>query len=242
MKAKNAQRELLSRSDDKTREKSESFFKMGKGQYSQHDEFIGIRMADVRGVAKDYQNLSFAEVKILLQSKIHEDRICGLLILVLKMKSTVKKQDTSKAREIAQFYLKHKEHVNNWDLVDVSAHYILGQYILLYPKESEILYELAQSKSLWDRRIAIVSQWLMIREGEYSHVLPLAKILLSDKQDLMHKAVGWMLREYWKKCPPVVENFLEDNYQEIPRTTLRYAIEKIENNQRKRILSGDFSK
>ncbi len=234
-------RELLSLSSQEREEKNISFFKMGKGQYSESDEFIGVSMPDIRKVAKQCSMAPFPVLKELLQSQIHEERMCALVILVNQMKIAVKNKDEKTQEEITKFYLAHKKHVNNWDLVDVSAHYILGEWIITRPSASEMLYTLVDSPVLWDRRIAMVSQWLMIRKGRYEHVLPLAKELLADEEDLMHKAVGWMLREYWKKEPEIVEEFLQKNYKNIPRTTLRYAIERMQTQKRKEYLTGTYT-
>ncbi len=241
MKASDVKKELFEMSSPEGREKTEYYFKTGAGTYSAHDEFIGVRMPDIRRIAKEYKDLAQSEIWKLLGSKVHEDRLCALIILVLQMKLAVKINDQHKIREIAEFYIANRVHINNWDLVDASAHYIVGQYVLSYPEKSDILYELAKSDVMWDRRIAMVTQWLMIRDGVYDHVLPLAQSLLSDEEDLMHKAVGWMLREYWKKDSVTVEKFLAKNYEKLPRTTLRYAIERVEASRRKLMLKGQFT-
>jgi len=241
MTAQQIKVELLEFSSDKGRERSESFFKMGKGDYSEHDEFIGVRMPDIRRIARDYKDLTQAENRKLLSAEIHEERLCALIILVLQMKSAVKADDKNEIQRIAKYYLNNKKYVNNWDLVDASAHYILGHYIVSEPEKSELLYRLAQSHHMWDRRIAMVSQWLMIREGVYDHVLPLVEMLLGDNEDLMHKAVGWMLREYWKKDPEAVEDFTINHYKEMHRTTLRYLIVHFAPEKRKQFLHGIFA-
>jgi 3-methyladenine DNA glycosylase AlkD len=230
------QQKLRTLASPERKKQNEYFFKTGKAGYAEHDIFIGVRLPDIRKVAKEFTESTFQNIKGLLASKIHEERLCALIILVNQYKHS----DVVQRKKISDFYLQNKKHINNWDLVDVSAHYILGQYILDNPTERGILKTLALSKSLWDRRIAMVSTWIMIRAGNISETLFLAKILLKDKEDLMHKAVGWMLREAWKKEPEQVENFLKEYYQDVPRTTLRYAIERMEEGKRKRFLKGKW--
>lgn len=232
----NCAKDLRKYSSAKRKTSNQWFFKTDDGCYSAHDKFIGVSVPNTRKVAKIYADLPLVDVKELLYSEIHEDRLCALIILVNKYKNT----DLSEQEKIVKFYLKHKKYVNNWDLVDASAHYILGQYILDHPKERVILDKLVVSKSLWDRRIAIVSTWIINREGKISETLYLSKQLLSDEEDLIHKAVGWMLREAWKKDAQRVENFLKDNYVDLPRTTLRYAIERMEEKKRRKFLKGAF--
>lgn len=227
---------LLSFANDERKKSNEWFFKTGKGQYGEGDQFIGVRMPDCRYVAKQFKGVDFSELKKLISDPIHEVRMCALLILVGQYKEGQQK------KEVLDFYLAHKKYVNNWDLVDISAHYILGQAILDGIQDESILQKLRESKSLWDRRIAIVSTWIMIRSGNIQTTLDLAEKLLSDPEDLMHKAVGWMLREAWKKDSFAVEEFLIKHYSKIPRTTLRYAIERIEEGKRTRFLKGDFEK
>lgn len=228
--------DLNSHTSEKRRVASMRFFKMGKGEYSYNDNFIGISMPDIRKVIKNYINIDFPELKTLLYSPYHEIRMSALLILTENAKKSTKKNDLNSLKKITEFYLNHKEQVNNWDLVDASTHYILGASIIKGIYNLETLEELAKSDTIWDRRIAMVSTWLIIRTGDIHPTLVLAKMLLKDKQDLMHKAVGWMLREAWKKEPKIIENFLIENYHQIHRTTLRYSIEKMEETKRKKIL------
>lgn len=216
--------------------KSEYFFKTDEGGYSADDKFIGVRMPHVRLVAKQFFKATFSDIKHLLHSEIHEDRLCALVIL----SERAKKAKPLELERIVMFYIKHKKQVNNWDLVDLSAHYILGQYILDNPKERYILDTLVSSQNIWDRRIAMVSTWVMNRAGYIDETLYLAEKLLEDQEDLIHKAVGWMLREAWKKDSERVESFLKKHYERLPRTTLRYAIEKIEPIKRKRFLTNSF--
>ena len=230
------QKELRKYSSVARKKKNEYFFKTDDGCYSEHDKFIGVRMPDIRKVAKEFEDSNFQEIQLVLRSEIHEDRLCSLVILVNKSK----KGNTRERAKITKFYLKNTKYVNNWDLVDASAHYILGQYILDNPSERTILDKLVVSKNIWKRRIAIVSTWIMNREGQIDETLRLSKKLLNDKEDLIHKAVGWMLREAWKKNPAKVEKFLKTNYEKIPRTALRYAIERMEEGERKQFLKGEF--
>lgn len=201
---------------------SQRFFKTGKGQYGEGDIFIGITVPDTRKVAKKYTNLNLKEIKELLQSKIHEHRLTALIILVNKYKSSNEKEK----QEICDFYLNHTKHINNWDLVDTSAHLILGRH--LENKDKRILESLAKSQDLWERRISIIATMHFIRQNEFDETFKIAKILLNDKHDLIHKAVGWMLREVGKKNQESEEEFLKKHYKNMPRTMLRYAIEHLD--------------
>ncbi len=214
---------------------NEYFFKTGKGSYSEGDVFMGVRMPQIRAVAAQFSDLPYAEISLLLEHEIHEVRLCGLIVLVINAKAK-----PSERKRIVDFYLAHKHRVNNWDLVDCSAHYVLGQAILDGIKPASLLDELAASEVMWDRRIAMVANWILIRNGDTKTPLRLAKKLLGDSEDLMHKAVGWILREAWKVDSNAVENFLKKHYVQVPRTTLRYAIERMEEPKRKQFLRGEF--
>ncbi len=243
-------KELRRYASVKRRESNERFFKTGKGEYGENDEFIGVSVPDTRKVAKNFLEVDFAVLRYLLNSKIHEERLLALIILVEQNKQVVKNKDRILQKRIVNFYWRHKNRVNNWDLVDLSAHYILGQAILHGLQDKKILDKLVQSKILWDRRIAIIATFAFIRNGKIVETLRLSKKLLNDKEDLMHKAVGWMLREAWKLgekesknrkvSQKKVEEFLIKNYNKLPRTTLRYAIERMAEKKRKRFLVGDF--
>ncbi len=211
---------------------SQRFFKTGPGEYGEGDIFIGIKVPVLRKLVKEYPDLSLKDVKTLLRSKYHEERLLALLILVSKFK----KGDVSTRQEIYDLYLKNTSSVNNWDLVDLSAHYIVGPF--LTNKSRAPLYRLAKSKSLWQRRIAIMSTFDFIKKGEFSETLKIAEMLLADREDLIHKAVGWMLREIGKRRLQSEETFLKKHYQKMPRTMLRYAIEKFPEPKRKRYLKG----
>ena len=206
------------------------FFKKGPGEYGEGDIFLGITVPQTRKIASQYTNLSLNDIEALLKSKVHEERLCALFLLVHKYQ----KGDDAIRLKIVNFYLSKAKHVNNWDLVDSSAHQILGDSLL--NKDSSILYTLAKSENIWERRISIVSTYAFIRNKKFSDTLKISEILLQDKHDLIHKAVGWMLREVGKKDINVLETFLEKHYKKMPRTMLRYAIEKLPEGKRKEYL------
>ncbi len=209
------------------------FFKTGPGQYGEGDTFIGVRVPSQRKVAKQYVDLGLHEVEKLVRSPLHEERLTGLLILVYSFKQS----DEPGRRRVYNFYLAHTSCVNNWDLVDSSASYIVGAY--LADKDRSVLYDLARSDSLWERRIAIIATMHFIGHGESKDTFAIARILLSDRHDLIHKAVGWMLREVGKSCgQEVEEQFLRAHYQSMPRTMLRYAIEHFSEDVRQQYLKG----
>ncbi|MEA3449727.1 MAG: DNA alkylation repair protein [Patescibacteria group bacterium] len=232
--------ELKKYASKERKKTNEWFFKTGKGQYGEGDIFVGVRTPDTRKVAKMFKDISLTELQKVISSKIHEERLCAILILVENSKLSSKEKDRKKQKLFLNFYLKNLKYVNNWDLVDLSAHYILGQAILDGIKSIKILDDLIESKILWERRAGIVATWIFIREGKIETTLKLSKKLLGDKEDLMRKAVGWMLREARKKDNKKVEEFLIMNYTKISRTALRYAIERIAESKRKRFLKGKF--
>lgn len=199
------------------------FFKTGKGQYAEGDIFLGITVPEQRKLAKQYADLPLSHLARLLNNKTHEHRLTALLILVKRF--TNAKQDTKTRKELFTFYIDNKHAVNNWDLVDLSAPHIVGNY--LRDKDRKILYKLAKSSDLWDRRIAIVSTLTFIRDKDFFDTLQIAELLLDDKHDLIHKASGWMLREAGKRDQQVLEEFLLKHYKSMPRTMLRYAIERL---------------
>ncbi len=196
------------------------FFKTGKGQYGEGDQFLGIVVPIQRKIAKKYIALSLNEIQQLLSNNIHEFRLTALLIVVEKYKQA----DSKLKEEIYKFYLSNTKFVNNWDLVDLTAPNIVGDFLL--EKDKSILYKLAKSDNLWERRISIISTLNFIRKNQFQHTLEISKILLFDKHDLIQKAVGWMLRELGKKNQELEESFLNENYKTMSRTTLRYSIEK----------------
>ena len=196
------------------------FFKTGKGQYGEGDIFLGIMVPQQRKLAKEYGLLSLKDIKALLSSRIHEHRLIALLILVQQYR---KAEEREKER-LAVFYLDHATCINNWDLVDLSAPYILGEH--LYGKDIAVLLRLALSENLWERRIAIIATFAFIRKNRFSETLRIAEVLLRDQHDLIHKAVGWMLREVGKRDIMPLERFLKNHADAMPRTMLRYAIER----------------
>lgn len=206
-----------------------NFFKTGKGQYGEGDVFLGLTVPQQRKIAKNYFNLPLKEIDVLLDSEIHEFRFTALVLLVEKYKK-------SKDKKYVDFYLKNANRINNWDLVDTTAPYILGDYLLNNKDERKVLYHLANSTNLWEKRIAIISTFAFIKVGEFSDTLKISEILLKDKHDLIHKAVGWMLREVGKKSLKEEEYFLNKYYKIMPRTMLRYAIEKFNDQKRKEYL------
>lgn len=226
-------KEMKKLASPKIAEHSQRFFKTAKGEYGYGDVFIGIRMPELRTLAKKYLDIHFNDLRKLIKSKIHEERLVGLLILVNKYTSA---HEESEMEELFQFYTQHFKFINNWDLVDVSCPYIIGRHLL--DKNREPLYVWAQSDHLWTKRIAIVTNWWFIKNGDLRDVFKISKILLTDKHDLIHKAVGWMLREAGKKDREALETFLEKHYKSMPRTMLRYSIEKFPESRRKGYLRG----
>lgn len=216
---------------------SQRFFKTGKGQYGEGDIFIGLTNPQLHTLTKKYVNLTIEELHELLNSKIHEERLISLLILVKQFQKAKKDQKTQ--YQIYNFYLKNARKINNWDLVDLSAPKIVGAF-LLKNQDKTILREFAKSENLWEKRIAIISTLTFIRERKFGETLAIANILLEDKHDLIHKAVGWALREIGKKNQKVLETFLLQNYKQMPRTMLRYSIEKFPQKIRQKYLKGEI--
>jgi len=203
------------------------FFKTGKGGYGEGDVFIGLTVPEQRALAKKYVNLSITDVEKLLSNKIHEYRLTGFFILVYKFE----KADEEQKKEIVDFYLKNKHRANNWDIIDCVADKILGSYF--FDKKKDVIYELAKSSSLWDRRIAIISTFYFIKNNKFEDTLRISERLLNDKHDLIHKAVGWMLREIGKRNQEKEEEFLKKYHKTMPRTMLRYAIERFDENKKR---------
>ena len=196
------------------------FFKTGPGQYGAGDVFVGVTVPEARRVARVYRDLSLGEVEKLLKSEVHECRFVGLVIV----SEQYKRAESARRGALVKFYLKHAKRVNNWDLVDTSAPRILGDYLLDHDRA--ILYKLAQSKNLWERRIAVVATLAFIMKGESADTLRVAELLLDDPHDLIHKATGWMLREVGKRASQAaLIAFLREHKARMPRTMLRYAIE-----------------
>jgi len=223
--------ELLSVANPEKAMFLQGFFKTGKGQYAEGDVFLGLVVPHTRSIAKASKQTPLSELEILIQSEYHEARLCALLILVEQFK----KASESERADIYTFYLNHTSQINNWDLVDISCPYIVGSFLL--GKDRSRLYELAESNHLWSQRIAVVSTVAFIRKGEFMDTFALAEKLLIHEHDLMHKAVGWMLREVGKKDRASLTDFLERNASRMPRTALRYAIEHYPEAERKAFLS-----
>jgi 3-methyladenine DNA glycosylase AlkD len=211
------------------------FFKTSKGEYGYGDVFLGLTVPQIRKIANEYKDLTLPQIDKLMASKFHEVRFSGLVILTLQFKSS---SESIVHKKIFDFYLKQvkAERVNNWDLVDVSAP-IIGQYLIGLGSSNQLLLKLARSKSLWQRRVAIVFTFAFIREGIPQPTVVVAQELLYDDQDLIHKATGWMLREMGKRNPIELRKFLERHVSVMPRTMLRYAIEKFSETERKKWLA-----
>jgi 3-methyladenine DNA glycosylase AlkD len=212
------------------------FFKTGPGDYAEGDLFIGVIVPQTRKVAARYKDLSLTEVAKLTASDIHEVRLCGLIILTNQFKKT---RDINEKKKFFNFYLKELKsgNVNNWDLVDVTAP-TLGEYLLESEDPMVILTKLAKSKSLWERRVSVVFTFAFLRAGDLEPTYEMAERHLGDKHDLMHKAVGWLLREMGKRDPGLLRAFLKEHCHEMPRTALRYSIEKFSESERQRWLRG----
>ena len=212
--------ELQALSDDEKREIYPKFFKAGKAEYGEGDRFLGVTVPNIRAIAKQYKNISLNEIRELMQSEWHEVRLCALLIMVEKNK----KKDETLRQQLFDLYLSQTDRINNWDLVDLSCRFIVGEYLL--DKSRDILYQLAQSPLLWDNRIAIVSTYAFIRKGQLEDTYALSDLMMHHPHDLMHKAIGWMLREAGKRDANRLYNYVMSHRADMPRTMLRYAIEK----------------
>jgi len=223
---------VRSLADKKTANNLKWFFKTGKGEYGEGDQFAGLKVPVQRKFAAEFNYLTLPEIQKLLKSPIHEERLISLFILVDKFRKADKKSQD----RIFNFYIKNIKRINNWDLVDLSAPKIIGKH--LHEKDKVILFKFAKSKNLWERRISILSSFEFIRNNNFETSLQLCKLLLKDEHDLIHKAAGWMLREIGKRNLEVEERFLRINYKKMPRTMLRYAIEKFPDSKRKKYLQG----
>ena len=231
MKAADVIKELKSMADPDKAAILQRFFKTGPGQYGEGDIFIGVMVPQSRQVAKKFSQLPLGEVRTLLYSRIHEERLVALLILVRRYSSASGREKV----KIVKFYLDHVKQVNNWDLVDLSAPNILGAHLVdRGNRQRRLLYRLTKSENVWERRIAILATHHFIRNGYFSDTLKIAEMLLQDRHDLMHKAAGWMLREVGKRDAAAEEAFLEKHCNVMPRMMLRYAIERLPENKRRR--------
>jgi 3-methyladenine DNA glycosylase AlkD len=212
------------------------FFKTGPGEYGYGDKFLGLTVPEMRRIARQFRDLPLGEVAKLLASPWHEARSTALEILVMRYEAARKRGDEKQVAVLVRFYLSHRGHINNWDLVDGSAPYLLGEH-LIGRSDRGVLHRLARSKSLWDRRIAMVSCLTLIRARDFGDPLQIAETLLSDKHDLMHKAVGWMLREVGKQSETILTGFLDEHGHRMPRTALRYAIERMSELEKRRYMT-----
>jgi 3-methyladenine DNA glycosylase AlkD len=210
------------------------FYKTGPGEYAEHDRFIGVNVPTLRKISKNFSALTLKEIQTLIQSKMNEERLLALFILVHQYQ----KSENSIKNILYQFYLDNLQHINNWNLVDASAHLILGAHLM--NTNRRILLRLAKSENIWERRVAIVSTWYFIRKQDLEWTFKVAVLLLEDKHDLIHKATGWMLREAGKKDEKQLIAFLEQHAKKMPRTMLRYAIEKFPEPQRKNYLGSAY--
>ena len=213
---------------------SQRFFKTGVGEYGHGDKFLGIRVPVLRETVRVFPKTSLTQIKNLLKSDYHEIRLFALLLLVHQFANS----DEVKQEKIYKLYLNNTQYINNWDLVDSSAPHILGAY--LFDRDRSVLYTLVRSQRLWDRRIAIMSSFYFIKNEQYTDAMKLSKILLHDKEDLIHKASGWMLREIGNRDNAIEELFLRLYYKQMPRTMLRYAIEKFSEERRQMYLTGEI--
>lgn len=231
MTAKKLSKILNNLADAAIAEHSKGFFKTSKGEYGEGDVFLGIRVPVLRQQAKIHRDISLTEILKLLKSKYHEERLCALFLMTHHFENGNKQERVV----IYKSYLAHTQYINNWDLVDATAHKIVGAYLERNNRKS--LYKLCKSKSLWERRIAIIATLWFIRLEQFDDTLEISKRLLKDEEDLIHKAVGWMLRELGKRDITLEKKFLKTHYKDMPRTMLRYAIEKFPETERKRYLN-----
>jgi 3-methyladenine DNA glycosylase AlkD len=237
---KQLEKVLKEKSNPKKAKLLQRFFKTGKGEYGEGDIFLGIVVPRQREIAKEFCDISMSEISELLNSKIHEKRMIGLFILIKRYEKACKEKNEEIKKQIFDFYLENvsKNNVNNWDLVDLSAPNISGNYLI--DNDRKILYSFSKSQNLWEKRVAILSTAAFIRQNDFKDIIKISEILLYDKHDLIHKAVGWMLREVGKRDKKILEEFLERNYKKMPRTMLRYAIEKFSESKRKKYLKGEI--
>ncbi|MBT3225202.1 MAG: DNA alkylation repair protein [Calditrichaeota bacterium] len=230
--AKDISRNLVELGNSTVAEHSQRFFKTGKGEYGEGDKFLGIRVPIIRKQVKKYKDISLEIISNLLKSSYHEVRLFAVLMLVRKFSNG----DDREKSKIYSLYMNSTKYVNNWDLVDSSASYIVGAY--LADKDKQPIYDMAKSESLWERRISIMSTFHFIRNNDFSDALKISEILIDDREDLIHKAVGWMLREIGNRSLAIEEEYLKEHYKKMPRTMLRYSIEKLPKEKRKAYLTG----
>ncbi len=232
MKAEDIRKRLLDLEDKEKAKTLQRFFKTGPGEYGEGDIFLGVMVPQLRKLSKEYGELDLGEVEALLKSSVHEERLLALLILIRKYN----RGGEAEKKKIYGLYLKSTRWINNWDLVDLSAPNIVGDFLM--KRSREPLYRLACSPSLWERRIAILATFQFIKSHQFDETLRIGEILISDQEDLIHKAVGWMLREVGKRDPAAEESFLREQYRQMPRTMLRYAIERFPVARRELFMKG----
>ena len=230
---KNIKEEFKKLSNQEYATRLQKYFKTGKGEYGEGDRFLGLGVPIIRKIAKKYSTLSISEAFEFLKSQFHEERLFSLFVLA----DLFRNADKEDKKKIYVLYLKNTNFINNWDLVDSSAGRVVGAY--LFTRDKKPIYVLAKSKNLWERRIGIIATSYFIGHNEFDDTLKIAEILINDKEDLIHKAVGWMLREIGKRDFGLEENFLKRHYEGMPRTMLRYAIEKFPEEKRKSYLKGN---
>ncbi|MDD2487632.1 MAG: DNA alkylation repair protein [Candidatus Gracilibacteria bacterium] len=230
---KNLKEEILLLKDISKAKILSGFFKTGIGEYGYGDVFFGLNVPQERNIAKKYSLLGYDSLKELISSPIHDERMIAVFILLEKLK----KASSTEKKTIFDFYIENMEFINNWDLVDLSAPKIVGEF--LYDKDRKLLYDLAASENLWEKRIAIISTFCFIRNEDFKDTIDITKILMNDPHDLIHKACGWMLREIGKRNISVLRGFLDVHKNHMPRTMLRYSIEKMDEDERKRYMKKD---
>jgi len=224
-------KELREYATDERKKTNMWFFKTGEGQYGEGDKFLGVTLPEIRSVAKKYEDVAFDVVQGLVSSEFHEERMLGLIILTYQYNKSKSEEEKKK---IFDFYVKNIRHINNWDLVDVTCHRVVGDY--LKDKNRKFLYDLAKSNDLWEKRIGIISTFAFFKDNDFKDSLAIADILLNDEHDLIHKAVGWTLREVGKRDIKLLRDFLTKYSKTMPRTALRYSIEKFPEDERKKWL------
>ncbi len=233
MNLKEIEKDISNSSDNNRAKILQRFFKTGKGEYAEGDIFVGIDVPTLRRISKKYKDINIDIVLALLHSKIHEERLLALYLLLYKFENGSLKEK----KEIFNIYLSNTKYINNWDLVDTSARDIIGGHLYENIKNYNVLIKLAKSEDLWERRIAIISTYYYIMKGDYSPTFTISKILINDKHDLIQKAVGWMLREVGKRISPEIEkDFINENIKNISRVSLSYAIEHFNYDERKKYL------
>jgi 3-methyladenine DNA glycosylase AlkD len=228
-----ASQELRKKANKAYAKQAQGFFKTSKGEYGYGDVFLGVRVPEIRKIAKKYRELETPQVVKLVESKYHEERMLGLIIL---MNQYERAKDEKEQDKIYKLYVSKFPFINNWDLVDVTCPRVVGAHLI--ERDRKVLYKWAKSKDLWTRRMAMISQWWFIRKGDLSEIFKIAEVLVHDEHDLIHKAVGWMIREAAKKDMKKAESFLKKHYKTMPRTMLRYAIERFPEKKRQAYLKG----